>query len=49
MQNINVTSVNLNDGSIEIYAELNYSLAVCPKRGKISNQPIVFIATKQLW
>lgn len=38
MQDIKVTSVNVNDGSIEIYSELNYSLAVCPKCGKISNQ-----------
>lgn len=38
MQDIKVTLVNVNDGIIEIYAELNYSFAVCPKCGKLSNQ-----------
>lgn len=38
IQYIKVNFVNVNVGSIEIYAELNYSLAVCHKCGKISNQ-----------
>lgn len=38
LQDIKATSVNVNDGTIEIYAELKYSLAVCPRCGKLSNK-----------
>jgi transposase len=36
LQDIKVHYVN--DGIIEIYAELNYILVVCPRCGKLSNQ-----------
>lgn len=38
LQDIKVSSVNVNNGTIEIYAELKYSLAVCPKCRKLSSQ-----------
>jgi len=38
LQDIKVSFTNVNNGTVEIYAELKYSLAVCPKCGKLTSQ-----------
>jgi len=38
LQDIKVTSVNVNNGIVEINAESKYSFAMCPKCKKITNQ-----------
>lgn len=38
LQDIKATSINVNNGTIEITVETKYSFAVCPKCGKISNK-----------